>query len=121
MIYTMNGMTTWLNLRADSPGTFGGLCAFQRRRVCGHALRCARRVVRAIFAWAQDASHADKSLDEHSYGEIAKPSMKSQPAIYHLADPQLFHAIVTQELPPSPGAQAGVKGAALPAGVADAG
>jgi heme/copper-type cytochrome/quinol oxidase subunit 2 len=27
MIYTMNGMTTRLNLRADSPGTFGGLSA----------------------------------------------------------------------------------------------
>jgi cytochrome o ubiquinol oxidase subunit 2 len=70
--------------------------------------------------WAEDASHSNKSLDEASYSEIAKPSMKSEPAIYRLADPNLFHSIVSQKLPPSPGAQAGVKGADLPEGVADA-
>jgi hypothetical protein len=40
--------------------------------------------------------------------------------IYRLTDPDLYNAIVTQKVPPSPGEQAGVKGAALPAGVADA-
>jgi cytochrome o ubiquinol oxidase subunit II len=70
--------------------------------------------------WAQDASRADKSLDEHSYEQIAKPSMKNEQTIYHLADPDLFQSIATRKIPPSPGAQAGVKGADLPAGVADA-
>jgi hypothetical protein len=46
--------------------------------------------------------------------------MNNEQAIYRLADPGLFHSIVTQKIPPSPGAQAGVKGAALPAGLADA-
>src|ERR1700730_8003261 len=38
--------------------------------------------------------------------------MKNEPATYRLADPDIFGSIVTQKLPPSPGAQAGVKGAA---------
>jgi hypothetical protein len=46
--------------------------------------------------------------------------MKAAPATYRLADPGIFASIVTQKLPPSAGMQAGVKGAALPAGVADA-
>jgi cytochrome o ubiquinol oxidase subunit II len=120
MIYTMNGMATQLNLRADKPGTFGGLSAhfsgdgFSDMHFDVHAVPSEQ-----FSKWAQDASHADKSLDERNYGEIAKPSMNSQPAIYRLADPQLFYSIVTQKLPPSPGFQAGVKGAALPAGGAD--
>ena len=121
MIYTMNGMATQLNLRADRPGTFQGLSAhfsgdgFSDMHFDVHVVPSEQ-----FSKWAQDASRAEKSLDERSYSEIAKPSMKSQPAIYHLADPQLFNSIVSQKLPPSPGAQAGVKGADLPAGVADA-
>jgi cytochrome o ubiquinol oxidase subunit 2 len=120
MIYTMNGMATQLNLRADRPGTFGGLSA----HFSGDGFSDMHFDVHVVppeqfSKWTQDASRAEKSLDEASYSEIAKPSRKSQPAIYRLADPQLFHAIVTQKLPPSPGFQAGVKGADLPAGGAD--
>jgi cytochrome o ubiquinol oxidase subunit 2 len=122
MIYTMNGMATRLNLRADNQGTFQGLSAhfsgdgFSDMHFDVHVVP-----PQQFTKWAQDASNAPKSLDQRSYGEIARPSMKSPPATYRLTDPQLFHAIVTQKLPPSPGAQAGVKGAALPEqGVADA-
>jgi cytochrome o ubiquinol oxidase subunit 2 len=121
MIYTMNGMATQLNLRADRLGTFGGLSAhfsgdgFPDMHFDVHVVPSEQ-----FSEWAQEGSRAEKSLDEASYTEIAKPSTKSQPAIYRLADPQLFHAIVTQKLPPSPGAQAGVKGADQPAGGADA-
>src|ERR1700694_456128 len=121
MIYTMNGMTTRLNLRADSPGTFGGLSAhfsgdgFSDMHFDVHVVPSEE-----FSKWAQDASRAGQPLDERSYQEIAKPSMKNPPAIYRLADPDLFNAIVTQKLPPSPGAQAGVIGASLPAVAADA-
>jgi cytochrome o ubiquinol oxidase subunit 2 len=121
MIYTMNGMATQLNLRADRPGTFGGLSAhfsgdgFPDMHFDVHVVPSEQ-----FSDWVRDASRAEKPLDEASYGEIAKPSAKVQPAVYRLADPQLFHAIVMQKLPPAPGAQAGVKGADLPAGAADA-
>jgi cytochrome o ubiquinol oxidase subunit 2 len=117
----MNGMATQLNLRADRPGTFGGLSAhfsgdgFPDMHFDVHVVPPVQ-----FSEWTYEASRAEKSLDEASYTEIAKPSTKNQPATYRLADPHLFHAIVTQKLPPSPGAQAGVKGADLPAGGANA-
>jgi cytochrome o ubiquinol oxidase subunit 2 len=121
MIYTMNGMTTRLNLRADTLGTFQGLSA----QFSGDGFADMHFDVHVVPSeqfskWAQDASRAEKALDGPSYNEIAKQSMRIEQAIYRLADQELFNAIVTQKLPPSPGAQAGVKGADLPAGVADA-
>jgi cytochrome o ubiquinol oxidase subunit 2 len=121
MIYTMNGMNNRLNLRADTPGTFQGLSAhfsgdgFPDMHFDVHVV-----TPEQFSKWAEDASRAEKSLDEASYREIAKPSMKHEQVIYRLTDPDLYNAIVTQKVPPSPGEQAGVKGAALPAGVADA-
>jgi cytochrome o ubiquinol oxidase subunit 2 len=121
MIYTMNGMATRLNLRADTPGTYQGLSAhfsgdgFSDMHFDVHVVPSEQ-----FSKWAQDASGAEKSLDAASYTEIAKPSIKSEPAVYRLADPDLFNAIVTQKLPPSPGIQSGVNGVSPNAGVADA-
>jgi cytochrome o ubiquinol oxidase subunit 2 len=120
MIYTMNGMVTRLNLRADAAGTFQGLST----QFSGDGFSDMHFDVRVVPSeqfskWAQDASNAGRSLDEHSYQEIAKPSTKNEPEIYRLADPDLFRSIATQNIPPAPGAQAGAKGASLP-GVADA-
>jgi cytochrome o ubiquinol oxidase subunit 2 len=122
MIYTMNGMTTRLNLRADTPGTFQGLSAHFSGDGFSDMHFDVHVVPSAQFAkWAQDTaqdtSKTGKPLDANSYAEIAKPSIGTAPAMYRLADPDLFHAIVTQKLPPAPGAQAGVKGAS---GIADA-
>ena len=121
MIYTMNGMATRLNLRADASGTFQGLST----QFSGDGFADMHFDVHVVppeqfSKWAQDASNAGKSLDERSYLQIAKPSMKNEPEIYRLADPDIFASVVSQKLPPSPGMQAGVKGASLPAGVADA-
>jgi cytochrome o ubiquinol oxidase subunit 2 len=121
MIYTMNGMTTRLNLRADSPGTFGGLAAhfsgdgFSDMHFDVHVVPSEK-----FSTWADEASRADKGLDERSYIELAKPSMRNEPANYRLADPDLFQSIVTQKVPPSPGAQAGAKGISPQPGGADA-
>jgi cytochrome o ubiquinol oxidase subunit 2 len=122
MIYTMNGMATRLNLRADTTGTFQGLST----QFSGDGFSDMHFDVHVVppeqfSKWAQDASNAQQALDEQSYREIAKPSIKHEQAVYRLADPELFRSIATQKIPPSPGGQAGVKGAALqPAGVADA-
>jgi len=121
MIYTMNGMATRLNLQADTLGTFQGLSA----QFSGDGFADMHFDVHVVPSeqfskWADEAASAGKPLDEHNYNEIAKPSMKHEPAIYRLSDPDLFRSIATQKIPPSPGAQAGVKGADLPAGVADA-
>ncbi len=121
MIYTMNGMTTQLNLQADKPGTFQGLAS----HFSGDGFSDMHFDVHVVPSedfskWARDASNAQQALDERSYGELAKPSTNNVPAIYRLVDPNIFQSIVTQKLPPSPGAPSGVIGAALPSGVADA-
>jgi cytochrome o ubiquinol oxidase subunit 2 len=120
LIYTMYGMTTQLNLQADTPGTLQGLSGhfsgdgFSDMHFDVHVVPTEQ-----FSKWAQDASQVEKSLDERSYEQIAKPSMKNTPAIYRLADPDLFRSIATQKIAPAPGAPSGVIGAALP-GVADA-
>src|SRR6195256_1066055 len=120
LIYTMYGMTTRLNLQADTPGTLQGLSG----HFSGDGFSDMHFGVRVVPAeqfskWAQDASQVEKSLDERSYEQIAKPSMKNTPAIYRLADPDLFRSIATHKIAPAPGAPSGVIGAALP-GIADA-
>jgi cytochrome o ubiquinol oxidase subunit 2 len=121
MIYTMNGMTTRLNLRADTPGRFEGLSA----HFSGDGFSDMNFDVDVVPAeqfrkWAQAAANSDQSLDERSYREIARPSMNDVQATYRLADPKLFDAIATQKIPPAPGSQAGVKGASPQAEAADA-
>jgi cytochrome o ubiquinol oxidase subunit 2 len=120
LIYTMNGMTTRLNLRADTPGTLQGLSGhfsgdgFSDMHFDVHVV-----APEQFSKWVQDGAHANKALDQDSYQQIAKPSMKNEQAVYRLADPNLFQSIATQRIAPSPGAPAGVIGAALP-GLADA-
>jgi cytochrome o ubiquinol oxidase subunit II len=120
MIYTMNGMTTRLNLQGDTPGTFEGLSShFSGDGFSDMHFDVSVVPSEQFSKWAQDAAGTDKSLDQASYNQIAKPSMNNPPAIYRLADPDLFQAIATQRIPPSPGSQAGVIGAS-PAEAADA-
>ena len=120
MIYAMPGMVSQLNLQADRPTVLFG----QSSHFSGDGFSDMHFDVHVVppeqfSKWAQDAASTDKSLDQASYGEIAKPSMNNAPATYRLADPDLFQAIATQKIPPSLGAPAGVIGAS-PAEAADA-
>src|SRR3981189_3569125 len=75
MIYTMNGMATQLNLRADRPGTFQGLSAhfsgdgFSDMHFDVHVVPSEQ-----FSKWTQDVSGSEKVLDERSYSQIAIPS-----------------------------------------------
>jgi cytochrome o ubiquinol oxidase subunit 2 len=104
MIYTMNGMTTQLNLQADSPGSFRGLSShysgdgFSDMHFDVLALPADR-----FAAWVEAAHKAGPSLDPTSYQALAKQSLNIAPFTYRAADPALFQQIVTQKLPPAPG------------------
>ena len=69
MIYTMNGMTTQLNLRADAPGTFRGLSShYQRRwflRTC--ISRCMAVPAEQFTAWVEATRNTGPTLDAASY------------------------------------------------------
>ncbi len=108
MIYTMNGMTTRLNLRADAPGTFRGLSS----HYSGDGFSDMHFKVTALppeqFAdWIAATRTAGAILDGESYNALAKQSMKTIPFTYRAVEPHLFHQIVTQKLPPGPGPQIG--------------
>jgi cytochrome o ubiquinol oxidase subunit 2 len=106
MIYTMNGMTTQLNLRADGPGTFLGLSS----HYSGDGFSDMHFDVRAMpaegfAAWIEATRSTGPTLDAGSYAALAKQSTNTSPYTYRAVEPELFEQIVTQQLPPGPGPQ----------------
>ncbi len=108
MIYTMNGMTMQLNLRADAPGTFRGLSShysgdgFSDMHFDVHAVSPEQ-----FAAWIERTRSTGPALDPASYAELARQSMNISPFTFRAADPALFQQIVTQQLPPGPGPRTG--------------
>src|ERR1700730_392427 len=108
MIYTMNGMTMQLNLRADAPGTFRGLSShysgdgFSDMHFDVHAVSPEQ-----FAAWIERTRSTGPTLDPASYAELAKQSMNVSPFTFRAADPALFQQIVAQQLPPGPGPRTG--------------
>ncbi len=108
MIYTMNGMTSQLNLQADTPGTFRGLSS----HYSGDGFSDMHFEVRAVPPerfedWVQATRNTGQSLDPGSYNDLAKQSTDVRPFTYREVDPELYQMIVTQRLPPGPGPDAG--------------
>jgi len=107
MIYTMNGMMTQLNLRADTPGTYLGLSS----HYSGDGFSDMHFDVQAVSAerfaaWISVTRNSAPTLDAGSYAALAKQSMNISPFTFGAVEPELFHKIVTQQLPPGPGPQA---------------
>jgi cytochrome o ubiquinol oxidase subunit II len=106
MIYTMNGMTTRLNLQADTAGVFHGLSShfsgdgFSDMHFEVHAVSPAD-----FSTWAKTASQATATLDSASYSQLAKQGTEVTQASYRLGDPDLFQSIATQKIAPSAGPQ----------------
>lgn len=108
MIYTMNGMMTQLNLRADTSGTFRGISSHYSGDGFSNMHFAVQAVPPAQFtAWVEATSKSGPTLDAASYAALAKPALNTTPFTFRSADPSLFQQIVTQKLPPGPGPQAG--------------
>jgi cytochrome o ubiquinol oxidase subunit II len=106
MIYTMNGMTTRLNLQADTAGVFHGMSSHYSGDGFSDMNFKVHSVSPAEFSdWVKTASKATATLDASSYTELAKQSLKVAPATYRLDDANLFQSIATQMLPAGPGPQ----------------
>src|SRR5580658_234138 len=104
MIYTMNGMTTQLNLQADAPGTFRGLSS----HYSGDGFADMHFEVRAVpadqfTAWIETTRASGPTLDAASYTDLSRQSLNVTPFTYRAATPDLFKQIATQVLPPGPG------------------
>jgi cytochrome o ubiquinol oxidase subunit 2 len=67
-----------------------------------------RAVPEEAFAqWIASARQAGPALDRAGYVALSAESQNVSPFTYRSVDPNLFHAVVTQEVPPGPGPHAG--------------
>jgi cytochrome o ubiquinol oxidase subunit 2 len=105
MIYTMNGMATQLNLKANEPGVFMGLSTMYSGNGFADMHFKTEAVPKAAFdAWAKEARNGGgPTLSSQAYKALSKQSMKIAPFTYSSVEPGLFDKIVMQELPPGPG------------------
>jgi cytochrome o ubiquinol oxidase subunit 2 len=94
-IYTMAGMSTELNLQADSPGTYSGMSAqFSGDGFSDMHFEVAAVQPAAFTQWI-DAAHAQGgSLDTAAYTALARPSRKDLPLTFGAVSGGLFEAIV---------------------------
>ena len=108
MIYTMNGMTTRLNLLADSPGDFIGLSSdYSGDGFSGMHFAVHAETAEAFETWVKATRADGPILNRQTYAGLAVQSIGTKPFTYRSAEPGLFQAIVSRELPPGPGPRSG--------------
>ena len=96
MIYTMNGMVTRLELRADNEGNYQGLSAHFSGDGFPDMLFDVHVVSPLAFPdWVANTARSDRVLNADSYGKLAQQSVARDKPTYRLDDPRLFQAIAT--------------------------
>ena len=96
-IYTMAGMTSQLNLQADTPGNYHGLSAqFSGEGFAGMGFEVRAVSTEDYARWIADTRAAAATLDKTAYLELAQPSKNTPAALFKSVDPGLFEAIVNE-------------------------
>jgi cytochrome o ubiquinol oxidase subunit II len=121
MIYTMNGMVTRLELRADNEGTLQGLAAHFSGDGFPEMLFDVHVVSQLAFPdWVKSTSRSDRVLNADSYWKLAQQSLAPDKPTFRLDDPRLFDAIATQKIPPALGPRLTTESAQSYLGASDA-
>jgi len=108
MIYTMNGMTTQLNLLADRPGVFRGMSShFNGDGFSGMHFTLSAVAPAEFAAWVARTRAAGPTLNAASYQQLSRQSLNVAPFTFRAADAGLFSDIVMQTLPPGLGPEPG--------------
>jgi cytochrome o ubiquinol oxidase subunit 2 len=94
-IYTMPGMTTHLNLRADEVGDYPGISS----HYSGDGFSDMRFVVHAVSPadyqqWLERTHREPKALDEASYADLARTSSNVAPQRYGKVDSMMLEHIL---------------------------
>ncbi|WP_024507793.1 ubiquinol oxidase subunit II [Bradyrhizobium sp. ARR65] len=106
MIYTMNGMVTHLNLRADQEGDLQGLSAHFSGDGFPNMLFDVHVISPLDFPnWVAATARSGNVLNEDSYKKLTEQSIETGRPTYRLDDPRLFDDIATLRIPPGPGPQ----------------
>jgi cytochrome o ubiquinol oxidase subunit II len=103
-IYTMAGMVTYLNLQADTPGTYRGMSA----NFSGDGFADMHFNVEAVppesFAqWVAPARTPGPTLDKQAYADLVKASTAVAPFTYRSVAPGLFAGLLSAEVQPGEG------------------
>jgi len=96
-IYTMTGMETQLNLRADAAGVYDGMSTnYSGDGFAGMKFK-AHAVSQADFdAWIAKAKTSTNSLDTAGYAQLSKRSQDLPVSYYGSVDPNLFHRVLNK-------------------------
>jgi cytochrome o ubiquinol oxidase subunit II len=106
MIYTMNGMVTRLELRADQVGNYQGLSSHFSGDGFPDMLFDVHVLPQLQFSeWTASTARSDQVMDEANYTKLARQSIEKNATNYRLDDPELFDKITSQRIPPGPGPQ----------------
>jgi cytochrome o ubiquinol oxidase subunit 2 len=106
MIYTMNGMVTHLNLRADQEGDLQGLSAHFSGDGFPEMLFDVHVISPLDFPnWVEATAKSNTVLNADAYKKLAQQSIERGRPTYRLDDPRLFDDIATLKIPPGPGPQ----------------
>jgi cytochrome o ubiquinol oxidase subunit II len=106
MIYTMNGMVTRLNLRADNEGKLQGLSAHFSGDGFPEMMFDVNVISPLTFPdWVTNTAKTDQVLNEDSYKKLMQQFVERGRPAYRLEDVRLFDLISTQHIPPGPGPQ----------------
>jgi cytochrome o ubiquinol oxidase subunit 2 len=114
MIATMNGMVTQLYLEADHAGDFYG----ESTQYSGDGFSDMHFILHAVAAdafaqWLAGARQTGPALDRAGYRALEQQSKNVRAFTYRTVDPTLFQAIVTEQVAPGPGPDAGRGGASV--------
>jgi cytochrome o ubiquinol oxidase subunit II len=95
-IYTMAGMVTRLNLRADYPGKYRGISAnFSGKGFADMHFDVEAVPPKSFEQWLSSTRGSGPTLDAAAYTTLAKPSEAVAPFTYRAIAPGLFTRIVT--------------------------
>ena len=104
MIYTMNGMVTHLNLRADNEGTIQGLSAHFSGDGFPDMMFDVHVVSPLEFPnWVANTAKSSQVLNADSIKKLMQQNIEPGKPTFRLEDPRLFEDIVSQRIAPQPG------------------
>lgn len=107
MIYAMPGMVSQLHLQADQPARIWGISAqFSGDGFSDMQFDVTSLPATDFDAWVASA-RGSPVLDRSAYARLLQQSQNVPAATFGNIDPDLFHAIATQKIPPGPGPQPG--------------
>jgi cytochrome o ubiquinol oxidase subunit II len=96
-IYAMAGMETSLHLMADKPGSyFGENTQYSGLGFPYQHFEAVAKPRRGFEKWIKEMKKSPRVLDEKSYSELARPSVRNPVTYYSSVKPRLFEDVMAK-------------------------